>query len=105
MSRPDNTRVGAASVGAASRGDYAQEVLYNAIEHMDVRRDCVIFAHSQKSIAARRGSHSFNSHSFNSHSFRLHNFRLHNFSSHCLSSYNSRTHNQFVAKEVLNELF
>jgi hypothetical protein len=31
-------------VGAASRGDYAQEVLYIAKEHMDVRRDCVSFA-------------------------------------------------------------
>ena len=33
------------SVGAASRRDYVQDVRYIAIEHMDVRRDCVSFAH------------------------------------------------------------
>jgi len=33
------------SVGAASRRDYAQDVLYIAIEHMDVRRDCLSLAH------------------------------------------------------------
>jgi len=64
----------ARTVGAASRGDYAQDVRYIAKEHMavivpynpmhflrpwrsDVRRDCVRFPHIQKSIAARRGSY------------------------------------------------
>jgi len=44
-------------VGAASRGDYAQDVRYIAKEHMDVRRDCVKFAPGPKKIAARRGSY------------------------------------------------
>ena len=35
-------------VGAASRRDYAQDVRYIAIEHMDVRRDCVSLAHYLK---------------------------------------------------------
>ena len=35
-------------VGGASRGDYAQEVRYIAIEHMEVRRDCFRLARPQK---------------------------------------------------------
>ena len=31
-------------MGAASRRDYVQDERYIAIEHMDVRRDCVSFA-------------------------------------------------------------
>ena len=44
-------------VGAASRGDYAQDVRYIAKEHMDVRRDCFRLARPQMIFAARRGSH------------------------------------------------
>ena len=35
-------------MGAASRRDYAQDVRYIAIEHMDVRRDCLSLAHNLK---------------------------------------------------------
>jgi hypothetical protein len=34
-------------VGGASRGDYAQDVRYIAIEHTDVRRDCSRLAQPQ----------------------------------------------------------
>lgn len=49
---PMSSRNKSKTVGGASRGDYAQDVLYIAKEHMDVRRDCVGFAPSPGEIAA-----------------------------------------------------
>jgi hypothetical protein len=68
----DKTPIGAAFVGGASRGDY------------------FIFAHPQKSIAARRASHNFSIHRVSTHNCITHSFN---------------SHNQSVVKEALNELF
>ena len=43
-------------IGEAGR-DYVQDERYIAIEHMDVRRDCVGFAQSQKESPRGRASH------------------------------------------------